>query len=212
MNMGTQAMKPISGLFANSMGGTGHAVHKHDHHSHYHDFCPHCCHPVADCCCRAPQCRKEAKELLVIPGQTLLAGEKTVEAARDVEMATSIMGMMYINQPERDTKAAADAPIRGAFNLAKITVGIGKAFIGGGCCVHLSVEYALQNNTGTDGGAVSVRVSDSENTVLLWGKLVEAGTTYQIKENIITTYPGAQLVVVVSNVIARVRWCEVFSC
>jgi hypothetical protein len=99
-----------------------------------------------------------------------------------------------------------------ALNRTAVGSGVGRAFIGGGCCVHLSIEYALQNNIAAAGGLVVVEVIDSENTVLAWGKLVPAHATYQIKENIITTNPGAQLVVVVHNVIARVRWCEVFSC
>ena len=59
---------------------------------------------------------------------------------------------------------------------------------------------------------VLVRVTDSEATTLTWQKSVHPESIYQIRENIIATRPGAQLDVIVRNVVARVRWCEVFSC
>ncbi len=60
--------------------------------------------------------------------------------------------------------------------------------------------------------AVVVFVKDSEGTVLAWARTEPAGTPYRVHECIITTKPGATLTVVVLNCIARVRWCEVFSC
>ncbi len=84
------------------------------------------------------------------------------------------------------------------------------AIIGGGCCVHLSVEYMHSQETAT-ATAVAVKVNDSEGTTLAWAKKGFA-PGYYIKEGIITTNPGATLIVTVSNAIARVRWCEVFSC
>jgi len=45
---------------------------------------------------------------------------------------------------------------------------------------------------------------------LTWHKVFEEG--YHVKESIITTYPGAWLTVDVTSAIARVRWCEIFSC
>ena len=93
----------------------------------------------------------------------------------------------------------------------------GKAVIGGGCCVHLSIEYMpipelMRKDLAAAGdvATVSVDVIDSESTVLGWEKLVQPG--YHIKEGIITTHPGALLSLKVINAIARVRWCEVFSC
>jgi hypothetical protein len=90
-------------------------------------------------------------------------------------------------------------------------VGQGDAIIGGGCCVSLSVEYmpanvSLNNQVCT----VTVQVVDSEGATLVWKKQFSEG--YHVKECIITTYPGAKLQVAVANAIARVRWCEVFSC
>lgn len=84
------------------------------------------------------------------------------------------------------------------------------AFIGGGCCVYLSIEYMPVNNSSQ--GHVEVLVTDSEGTNLTWHKEFGPGTTYRIKEGIITTKPGAMLSLSGDNVTARVRWCEVFSC
>jgi hypothetical protein len=55
-----------------------------------------------------------------------------------------------------------------------------------------------------------VNVVDSEGCTLTWQKVFQEG--YHVKESIITTYPGARLTVTVSNAVARVRWCEIFSC
>lgn len=44
-----------------------------------------------------------------------------------------------------------------------------------------------------------------------WSKF-KFSAYYHIKEGIIATKPGAKLVVAVLNAIARVRWCEIFSC
>ena len=93
------------------------------------------------------------------------------------------------------------------FKLGKF--GFGTAFIGGGCCVHLSIEYAP---AGAADGLVGVLVQDSQDTQLAWVKKVHAGLGYQIKEGIITTKPGAHLTALVVGATARVRWCEVFSC
>jgi hypothetical protein len=94
--------------------------------------------------------------------------------------------------------------------------GTGQAIIGGGCCVQLSVEYmpaqpVITVDSPTDQKcAVTVVVVDSEGCSLTWHKVFQEG--YHVKESIITTYPGARLGVQVNNAIARVRWCEVFSC
>ena len=94
--------------------------------------------------------------------------------------------------------------------------GTGQAIIGGGCCVQLSVEYmpsqpvlTVDSPTGQN-CAVTVVVVDSEGCSLTWHKVFEEG--YHVKESIITTYPGAWLTLDVNSAIARVRWCEVFSC
>ena len=109
---------------------------------------------------------------------------------------------------------AKDANAAGYNLLAASRVGAGKigldkAFIGGGCCVHLSIEYTP---AGTADGTVAVLTQDSSDTELMWIKKVNAGLGYQIKEGIVTTKPGAHLTVLVVGATARVRWCEVFSC
>jgi hypothetical protein len=98
-------------------------------------------------------------------------------------------------------------------NAANVTTtrGTGQAIIGGGCCVQLSVEYMPVNLSLQDQVCrVAVEVQDSAGSLLAWSKQFKEG--YHVKECIITTYPGAKLLVIASNAIARVRWCEIFSC
>jgi hypothetical protein len=90
-----------------------------------------------------------------------------------------------------------------------------EAVIGGGCCVQLSVEYMPARPVNIEGPPkgncdVTVTVDDSEGCSLTWEKIFHEG--YHVKESIITTYPGARLTVTVTGAIARVRWCEIFSC
>lgn len=168
-------------------------------------------------------CRKEAKELLVRPEP----------ARRDVASLTEVrhhiaMASMAAAKSEDDTKTAErvvmtevnpmiatlDAEIKKA--SGKIQQGRGQAIIGGGCCVELAIEYMPTPplvSLGTGGSLpalVLVAVTDAEGAILMWSKLVSPG--YHVKEGIISTYPGALLLVVVLNAIARVRWCEIFSC
>ena len=111
-----------------------------------------------------------------------------------------------------ETKAAA-APVgtieqQPVLPVSKRTEG--QAIIGGGCCVQLSVEYMPSDPLASQTCEVGVAVVDSEGCKLTWMKEFKEG--YHVKESIMTTYPGAQLRVMVVNAIARVRWCEVFSC
>jgi hypothetical protein len=173
----------------------------HAHHFAAHSgFCHSCCHPTTKCCCGCRECRKESKELLVEPtaGDILKERPDLVKAVRmkaALERMTEVIEVEAVGRP-----AEALAGIRG----------IGHAYIGGGCCVHLSVEYAPATLTARS--AVEIMVMDSEGTEMTWGKYEMPGVGYQVKEGIITTKPGAKLVVVVSRMVARVRWCEVFSC
>ncbi|HYM02483.1 MAG TPA: hypothetical protein VET85_06015 [Stellaceae bacterium] len=164
-----------------------------------HGFCHGCGHPQRSCVCGWRECRKEAKELLV--AATAKTGETipgTVEKSAGLSAATLSQFAIQFS-----SGATAEA-------LRTTTRGTGVAFIGGGCCVHLSVEYAPE--VATSACAVAVGVKDSEGTVLIWEKLEPAGIHYQVKEGIITTKPGAALMVLVANAVARVRWCEIFSC
>ncbi len=193
-------------------------------HSHAQGFCQSCCHPVAKCCCGSRECRKESKELLVFP-ETAVGGAKTIshlhtESLRMMDMVTKTV---VRDQPEPDAagatnETATNFTVRSATLLSAVeregaTIGTGKTFIGGGCCVYLSIEYMPSPGVSDSTKAVIlVSVVDSEQTVMMWGKSVKPGTSYQIKECIISTKPGALLQVVVLNATARVRWCEVFSC
>lgn len=155
--------------------------------------CRKCGQPSGDCCCGCRECRKEAKELVVTPDTTQRgAGDTGISAL-------NLMRMLKTSSPQEQQPAPAAG-----------TVGSGIAFIGGGCCVTLGVEYAP--TTTTVAFAAIVMVADSEGTVLLWGREEPAGTSYRVHECIITTKPGASLIVVTLNCTARVRWCEVFSC
>jgi hypothetical protein len=84
------------------------------------------------------------------------------------------------------------------------------AFIGGGCCVHISIEYAPI--TATAQSIVGIMVKDTEGTLLVWEKVDPPGTHYQVKENVVTTKPGATIKLLASNATVRARWCEIFSC
>lgn len=168
----------------------------HHTHSEPHGFCHSCCHPRNHCMCGRRECRKEAKELLVI-------AEAADTTKLDTAGAPVILGLMRSGlHTNADTGISA---IEKAQQLA-----LGTAFIGGGCCVHLSIEYAA--NVATQAAVVAVMVADSEGTTMLWSRTEPVGAHYQIKEGIMTTKPGAKLTVIVVNATARVRWCEVFSC
>jgi len=204
-------------------GGHGHPHHHQGfhpgsaphHHHGGHGFCHACCHPVDQCCCHHRECRKEAKELLVKPtlGQDGIKDD-AIGRATFARVSSMAKPQAISKAKAGDDAGPAEASPRilamSAADLRQASVGIGTAFIGGGCCVHLSIEYTP--STPTTAGVVGVLVDDSEGTVLAWMKQVQPGEGYQVKEGIVTTKPGADLTVVVLNLTARVRWCEVFSC
>ena len=146
-------------------------------------YCHHCGQPSAQCQCGCRQCRSEPRELVA---ESKATGDTT---------RTGLAALLGTSAAAAQGNAADNS---------------NTAFIGGGCCVHLSVEYAPVTPTATS--AVAVLVRDSEGTVLGWERQEQTGAHYQVKENIITTKPGATVTVMVSNMVARVRWCEVFSC
>ncbi len=181
-------------------------------------FCPGCCHPRIKCCCWVRECRKEAKELLVQADKDL--GIKSDQQA-DVLNQVRVMAPMFahIDASRFGESEGKETRAKAAMNLSEAALvergalaGVGKAFIGGGCCVHLSIEYTPTNPASTLPALVVVMIQDSENTMLAWAKLATVSEGYQIKESIMTTKPGARLTVLVLNMTARVRWCEVFSC
>ena len=154
--------------------------------------CGKCGQPSECCCCGCRECRKEAKELLVTPDPA-----KSADTGTQSEIG--LLRSFNINQPPDSLR-----------QVGASAIGSDKAFIGGGCCVTLAVEYAPSAATTQFGVVVAVR--DSEGTTLIWSRYEQPGTGYRVHECIITTKPGATLTLEVANCTARVRWCEVFSC
>lgn len=179
-------------------------------HPTYHGFCPVCYHPLPLCVCGFRECRKEAKELLVTPQERT----KDVGAMALLSLFAMARAPLSAEETAEEEEAGAAgvaaarlAAVAKRFEAAEQQLGQDDAYIGGGCCVHLSIEYTSTSQE----SAVLVLVTDSESTILGWAKAgMKPG--YYIKECIISTNPGAKLQVVVANVTARVRWCEVFSC
>jgi hypothetical protein len=185
-------------MYTGYPAGRQHGGHGH-HHGGGHGFCSGCGHPRSSCCCGCRECRKEARDLLVEPTTEL-------RGAGDTGFAAAAAAIKALSSAANEAAAEGQAD---AIGIGQGKGGSGTAFIGGGCCVHLSVEYVP---TGTANGTVMVVVKDSNDTELAWLKSASPGLGYQIKEGIITTKPGATMTVLVVGAIARVRWCEVFSC
>lgn len=176
-----------------------------------HGFCHGCGHPKSKCVCGCRECRKESKEVLVkadqrvgdLRGSAAFTQMMQTHAAAPIQMNLAAAGFAAANVVGREA-AALDV------NAAALQAGIGTAFIGGGCCVHLSIEYMPTSPAAQS--LVAVLVQDADGTLLAWARTEKAGVGYQIKECIITTKPGATVTVLVVNMTARLRWCEVFSC
>ena len=145
------------------------------------------CHSAA-CGCGCRQCRTEAKEITV----TGKAGDVAGGLGNLVGAHLAATG--DVNAV--GTTTGGPTPVT--------------AFVGGGCCVHISVEYAPVAVTAQSRVAVIVR--DTEGTLMAWEKTDPPGTHYQIKENVVTTKPGATILLFAVNATVRARWCEVFSC
>ena len=119
--------------------------------------------------------------------------------------------LLVQGDPVKDGANANDDRVGVNLGDAAVVRGTGQAIIGGGCCVQLSVEYMPATPSLQDQVCkVAVEVQDSAGSLLVWSKQFKEG--YHVKECIITTYPGAKLLVLANNAIARVRWCEIFSC
>jgi len=179
-------------------------------------FCHSCCHPRSKCVCGCRECLREAKELLVKSDITRGDLPKTpgfAAVSRMAQVAPMVMNLAPTMEHESyQAASAADRQLSPGLAAAAgaVQLGLGTAFIGGGCCVYLSAEYTP--TTPTAPMLVAVLVQDSEGTLLAWVRTEKAGVGYQIKECIVTTKPGATLVVLAVNATARIRWCEVFSC
>jgi hypothetical protein len=147
--------------------------------------CSKCRQPAASCCCPR-ECRREPKELVVTGSD----GRFNEPGVKDQTATTD------------DTYQFSPSDLEGE--------AAGKAFIGGSCCVSISVEVAPASPTAQCD--VSVMARDSEGTILLWRKSEPAGAGYRVYEAVIMTKPGARLSAFAFNCTARVRWCEIFSC
>lgn len=169
-------------------------------HAYGPGMCKRCGCASADCRCGCRQCRKEAKELTYTAdprGNVRDSAVAGIAAAHLMSSAT--VGVAGAAATGATAAAAAAAPAAPA-----------TAFVGGGCCVHISLEYAPI--TATAPSAVAILVRDTEGTVMLWEKINPPGTHYQVKECVVTTKPGATILLFAINATVRARWCEVFSC
>lgn len=162
-------------------------------HAYGPGLCKRCGCASADCRCGCRQCRKEAKEL------TFTADPKANVAGNAAGFAAAHLAS-FAQAAGTTGAAAAAAP-------AAVPA---TAFIGGGCCVHIALEYAPI--TATAPSAVAILVRDTEGTLMAWEKFNPPGTHYQVKECVVTTKPGATILLFAINATVRARWCEVFSC
>ncbi len=145
--------------------------------------CSKCRQPASSCCCPR-ECRREPKELLV-------KGSTFRRPAGDQQNAdTDTIKYFTLGNQGTDT--------------------IATAFVGGSCCVSISVEVAPTSPTTEC--SVAVRAQDAEGTFMMWGKTEQAGGGYRVYEAVIMTKPGATLKAEAFDCTARVRWCEIFSC
>lgn len=174
------------------------------HLPHYHGFCRSCCHPMHLCCCGVRECRKIPKELLATPARE----EKPTTEIKEVREKGET-GAAEIHEGTLHLMSSLISEIPGRVVSGLVIAKQFTAVIGGGCCVHLSVEYFPTG--GADSTNFTIKVVDSDGTLLAWGKQ-KVPPGYHIKEGIITTRPGAILAVAVKNAIVRVRWCEVIAC
>lgn len=200
----------------------------HHHHQHANGFCTSCCHPAAKCACHR-SCRKIEKELLVQPKAAAKETDASdTETGAGVHGAATklddykIMAMMDLTIPvgtrETDKKRTDSAPLvsnvqrlQKMVTRKQVASGVQSTVIGGGCCVHLSIEYMPLNPLVDLPAFSGAMVMDSESTIMLWGKYF-SGDGYHIKECVISTNPGAHLWVLSINSVTRVRWCEIVSC
>jgi hypothetical protein len=170
-------------------------------HAYGPGMCKRCGCASADCRCGCRQCRKEAKELTFTADPRATGRDNAVAGFTAAHLAS-------FAQAAGATGAAAG--VAGAAAPGAAAAAPATAFIGGGCCVHIALEYAPI--TATAPSAVAILVRDTEGTVMLWEKINPPGTHYQVKECVVTTKPGATILLFAINATVRARWCEVFSC
>lgn len=230
----TTPMRPMRPLKPRPGQSPGYAPHA----QHYHGFCPSCSHPIAQCVCHR-ECKKIDKELLVVPG--IVGGPKEevdpttgagiVGGANFAGMSKEatnkrIFALMDLISPVEtatgDEKAARSDTnvsmklinqLREGIVIGQTPYGMQTTVIGGGCCVHLSMEYmpVLPAPLSVSLSMSAAMVMDSQGTIMGWGKFFTDGG-HHVKECVISTNPGAWLMVLSVNSVTRVRWCEIISC
>lgn len=193
---------------ASQYSGAWHAHPAHFHgwgHPVPHGYCRRCGQSSGGCHCGCRECRKESKELLVLPARDDQDSTTGIATGRT---GASLLRLMVPDGA--DDKATVDTSNAAAVAAAARAIGIAEGYVGGGCCVSLSVEYTPSSPTVQ--ATVGVIVQDGEGTVLSWVRTEQPGTGYRVRECVITTNPGARLLAAALNATARVRWCEIFSC
>ena len=195
---------------------------------HPSGFCASCCHPIAKCVCHR-DCKKIQKELLcqpdtaVKPGTTDATGTLSQAGKTADQSQLKLFAMMDLTSPagtaadSQATDSEATIVLNNVQRLRQlatqraVAMGVQTAIIGGGCCVHLSIEYMPLSPLADMVSFSGAMVIDSDATVMLWGKYFN-GDGYHVKECVISTNPGAHLWVASINSVTRVRWCEIISC
>ncbi len=148
---------------------------------------------------------RSSKELLVLPARGDQDQAGGIAAGRT---GATLLRLMV--SEGADEKASFDTSNAAGLAAAARAIGLAEGYVGGGCCVSLSVEYTPSSPTAQ--AIVGLIVQDGEGTVLSWVRTEQPGTGYRVRECVITTNPGARLLVAALNATARVRWCEIFSC
>jgi hypothetical protein len=74
--------------------------------------------------------------------------------------------------------------------------------------ISLSVEYLVE----PDAGSPSVTLTTTSGTSTSTWSDSTPTTGYHVQEGVLSVKAGTKITLAVSNVTARVRWCEIVSC
>jgi hypothetical protein len=193
---------------------------------------------MAQCVCHR-DCKKIDKELLVVPGIVEgsnneldpttgadIVGNNNIAGMTKSAAQKKIFSLMDLISPvetaagtEKDARTNDNVSmklvnqLRDGMVIGKIPYGMQTTVIGGGCCVHLSMEYMpiYPAPLAASLSMSAAMVMDSQGTVMGWGKFFN-NEGHHVKECVISTNPGAWLMVISANSVTRVRWCEIISC
>lgn len=137
---------------------------------------------------------------------------KVAAHGAEISKGTDIQELQAAYKDFVDIQSLAQKGDTASESRELVSRGVGSSIIGGCCCVDLSIEYLPSNILSEANCAVAVATIDTSGTICSWAQICGAQSGYEIRENIISTNPGARLVVVTLNLVARVRWCEHFAC